>query len=414
MAPTVSARAAALMLLNAVVGERRLLSQVDLPATLSAPERARAESLASSVLRNADRLDGLLAPLMRKRPPLPVLNILRMALIEKISGTPDFAVVNEAVALARMNKKTQHLSGLVNAVLRQIGEVPALDTLAPPKLPRWIRQPAVHAYGRPAIEAIERLHTQHPPVDLTLRREAKLAPDGVALPNGSIRLHNPGQISALPGFAQGDWWVQDAAASFAVRLAGVSPGDAALDLCAAPGGKTLQLCDAGAEVTAVDLSAHRMQKLQENLGRTGFKAKTVVADALSWAPEQSFDVILLDAPCSATGTIRRHPDLPFVKDGSELAELVSLQSRLLDNAVKWLRPGGRIVYVTCSLLPQEGEDQIASALARHPKLRVAPFKAPYISDDWFCAQGGLRLRPDYWYELGGMDGFYIACLKADG
>ena len=414
MAPSLSARAAALMLLNAVVGEGRLLSQIDLPDTMTPPEKARAESLATSVLRNVDRLDALLAPLLRKKPPVAVLNILRMALIERAAGTPDFAVVNEAVSLTRTSKKTQHMSGLVNAVLRQIAMPPALDTLAPPKLPRWIRQPAVHAYGRPAVDAIEQLLTKTPPVDITLREGAQHIPQGERLPNGSIRLHSPGQISALPGFAEGDWWVQDAAAAMAVPLARITKGERVLDLCAAPGGKTLQLCDAGARVTAVDLSASRLARLHQNLSRTGFSAQTVVADALEWAPDQTFDAILLDAPCSATGTIRRHPDLPFVKDGSEVQDLVALQSRLIDRALNWVRPGGRLIFVTCSLLPAEGEDQIAAALDRHAGLTVEPSDLPFAPAEWRCANGGLRLRPDYWADQGGMDGFYMACLRVPG
>jgi 16S rRNA (cytosine967-C5)-methyltransferase len=180
-----------------------------------------------------------------------------------------------------------------------------------------------------------------------------------------------------------------------------------LDVCAAPGGKTLQLADAGAVVTALDISAPRMTRVKENLTRTGLAAELVVTDALHWQPDAPFDAILLDAPCSATGTLRRHPDLPFIKDGSEVAGLVALQAALLDRALGWLKPGGRLVYCTCSLLPAEGEDQLAAALLRHPGLRVVTPAQPWLPPEWVTAQGGVRLRPDYW---GGMDGFFIATL----
>ena len=190
------------------------------------------------------------------------------------------------------------------------------------------------------------------------------------------------------------------------------PGEKVLDLCAAPGGKTLQLAATGAHVTALDISAPRMEKLRENLTRTRLQAKIVVADALHWQPEHLFDAVLLDAPCSATGTIRRHPELPFLKDGSELAELTTLQAALIDRALMFLKPGGRLVFCTCSLLPDEGEAQLSAALARHPGLKVQRPELPGIDPAWITPEGGLRLRPDYWADLGGMDGFFMAAFDA--
>jgi 16S rRNA (cytosine967-C5)-methyltransferase len=193
------------------------------------------------------------------------------------------------------------------------------------------------------------------------------------------------------------------------------PGEAVLDLCAAPGGKTMQLAATGADVTAVDISAPRMQRLGENLTRTGLAAKVVVADALEYQGGP-FDAVLLDAPCSATGTIRRHPDLPQAKDGSDFPGLFALQAELIDRALAMLKPGGRLVYCTCSLLIDEGEEQVKDALERHPGLRVEPEKLalPGIDAGWIGAEGGLRLRPDYWAERGGMDGFYIVVLRKPG
>ena len=259
---------------------------------------------------------------------------------------------------------------------------------------------------------MEEVQSRTPVVDLTLRRGT--AADGLSggemLPTGSLRMAAGGQISALPGFAEGAFWVQDAAAALAVRMLGDVTGLSVLDLCAAPGGKTLQLADGGAEVTALDISGPRLVRVQENLARTGLRAKIVTADALQWAPPAPYDAILLDAPCSATGTIRRHPDLPFLRQPSDIAGLVELQARLLDRALGWLKPGGRLVYCTCSLLQDEGEGQIAAALLRHPNLVMLRPEIAGIDPAWMGARG-LRLRPDYWAEAGGMDGFFMACLQ---
>ena len=404
---SVTARSAAVGVLNAVLGEGMMLSQMALPDGLSGPDRARAERLAAQVLRQLDRIDRVLKPLLRKAPPLSVLNILRLAVWERADGAAAHGVVNEAVALARRGKRTTHLSGLVNAVLRALPDTVDLAAMPAPQMPRWIRQPLVHAYGRDAVTAIEAVQALVPPVDITPKSEAATLPDGARLDSGSIRLVAPGQITQLLGYDTGDWWVQDVAAAMAVRLMGVHRGEAVLDVCAAPGGKTLQLADAGAVVTALDISAPRMARVAENLARTGLAARLVVADALHWEPEDRFEAILLDAPCSATGTLRRHPDLSFIKDGSEVPGLVELQAALLDRALGWLKPGGRLVYCTCSLLPAEGEDQLAAALSRHPGLTVVQPSLSWLPPDWLTAQGGVRLRPDYW---GGMDGFFIATL----
>lgn len=406
-----SARAGAVALLNAVLGEGRLLAQaLDVPGFASLPpaERARAQRLAAMVLRAIEPADKVLKPLLRKAPPLAVLNILRLAVVELAGGAAPHGVVNEAVGLARSNRKTGHLSGLVNAVLRQVPEAVTLTPIQ--KLPRWLRQPLVHCYGREVVTAMEAVQAVAPPMDITVCA-GRDAPEGEVLPTGSLRLADRGQVSALPGYEAGGWWVQDAAAALAAPLLGDVKGLQVLDLCAAPGGKTMQLAAAGAKVTALDISASRMARVAENLGRTKLSADCVVADALQWVPDAPFDAILLDAPCSATGTIRRHPDLPFVKDGSEIAGLVELQTQLLDRALGWLRPGGRLVYCTCSLLPEEGEGQLAAALVRHPGLRVIAPVLPGLDPAWITEQGGLRLRPDYWADKGGMDGFFMVVLE---
>jgi 16S rRNA (cytosine967-C5)-methyltransferase len=303
------------------------------------------------------------------------------------------------------------LAGLVNAVLRKFPP-PVVIEGPVQRMPGWLRQALVARYGKVAVGKMEEVQSRTPVVDLTLRRGT--AADGLSggetLPTGSLRMAAGGQISALPGFAEGAFWVQDAAAALAVRMLGDVSGLSVLDLCAAPGGKTLQLADGGAKVTALDISGPRLVRLQENLARTGLRAKIVTADALQWAPPAPYDAILLDAPCSATGTIRRHPDLPFLRQPSDIAGLVELQTRLLDRALGWLKPGGRLVYCTCSLLQDEGEGQIAAALLRHPDLVMLRPEIAGIDPAWMGARG-LRLRPDYWAETGGMDGFFMACLQ---
>ena len=338
------------------------------------------------------------------------MNILRLATTELHEGAAPHGVVNAAVELARKSKRTTPMAGLINAVLRKLPEGAPLPGPAQ-RLPRWLRQPMVHAYGREVVAAIEELQAKAPPLDIT-PHGADL-PKGQPLPTGSLRLSEPSQISTLAGFAEGAWWVQDAAAALAAPLLAAKKGEAVLDLCAAPGGKCLQLAATGADVTALDISGPRLERLQENLARTGLVAKIIVADALHWQPEAAFDAILLDAPCSATGTIRRHPELPFLKDGSELAELTALQAALLDRALGWLKPGGRLVYCTCSLLPEEGEAQLTAALARHKGLSVIRPDLAGIEPGWITPEGGLRLRPDYWADLGGMDGFFMVCLRKD-
>jgi 16S rRNA (cytosine967-C5)-methyltransferase len=411
-------RAAAVALLGAVLDEGISLNQIaetnNGPLSgLGPSDRARAQRLALMTLRHLEQADKLLEPHLRKGPPRMVRNALRLGVVEMaVDGAAAHGVVNAMVDLIRHGKRTGHMAGLVNAVLRKVSEVETpFAGLAPQHLPRWLRQTLVQLWSRDVVTAIEAVQSQSPPLDLTRRGDTP-APEGAqTLPSGSLRLTGPVQVSALPGFETGEWWVQDAAAAMAVRLLAPQPGESVLDLCAAPGGKTLQLAAAGTDVTALDISGPRLKRLQQNLDRTGLAAKIVTADALHWQPDTLFDAVLLDAPCSATGTIRRHPDLPFVKDGSELVALALLQTQMIDRALGFLKPGGRLIFCTCSLLPEEGEAQLQAALARHPALTVERPDLPGIEPDWISAEGGLRLRPDYWADQGGMDGFFMARLR---
>lgn len=412
MAEGLVARATAVALLDGVLGEGRMLADFS-GGDLAPADRARALRLAETVLRHLEPADRVLDRHLRKAPPLTVRNVLRLAVVERAGGAAAHGVVNAAVEIVRQGKRTAHLAGLVNAVLRALPEAGIFDRLPPQRLPRWLRQPLVHAWGREAVMAMEAVQAGEPPLDLTLR-PGFAVPEGEMLPTGSLRLMAAGQVSALPGYDAGGWWVQDAAAALPARLLDVQSGERVLDLCAAPGGKTLQLAATGAEVVALDISSPRLARLAANLRRTGLAAEVLVADALHWVPEDRFDAILLDAPCSATGTIRRHPELPFVKDGSELAGLVTLQAALIDRALGWLKPGGRLVYATCSLLPEEGEGQLAAALERLPGLAVERVEIAGVKPGWWTDDGGLRLRPDHWADRGGMDGFFLARLRLPG
>jgi 16S rRNA (cytosine967-C5)-methyltransferase len=413
-------RRAALRLLDAVTGEGMLLSDPRAAGLLAAlpPEgRARAQRLALGVLRQLGRADAWLAPRLRSRPPLTVLNALRLAAWEMGSGEAPHGAVNAAVAILGGSPRTAGHKGLANAVLRALAaEGPAAWAgLAPGRLPGWLREPLVQAWGEDATAAIEAAQERPPPVDLTAKADPGALAErlgGRLLPTGTVRIEAGRQVTALPGWHEGAFWVQDAAAAMPARLLDPRPGERVLDFCAAPGGKTLQLAAAGAKVTALDLSAPRLEMLRDNLVRTGLRARVVLGDALAFR-QDGWDAVLLDAPCSATGTIRRHPDLPVARDGSEIAALLDLQARLLDHAASLVRPGGRLVYAVCSLLPAEGEDQWRAFLARHPNFASEAGPIPGADPSW--REGDAwRTRPDGWAEEGGLDGFFLArARKAD-
>jgi 16S rRNA (cytosine967-C5)-methyltransferase len=304
----------------------------------------------------------------------------------------------------------------VNAVLRGlVREPPELDD---PELlaPSWLYARWRAVYSIEGARQIAAMIAEEPATDLSFKDPAQAAAlaaelEGEVLPGGSLRTFKRGDISTWPGFAEGGWWVQDAAAAIPARLLNVKPGETALDMCAAPGGKTLQLAAAGAEVTAIDRSAPRLKRVSENLARTGLSAEIVAADAANWTDKRSFDAILLDAPCSATGTFRRHPDVLWAAKPSDVAGLAAVQSKLLDAAVRRLKPGGRLVYCVCSLETEEGEGQVAAFLRRTPgvtldQIAVGEGGSPEASLD---DDGTLRILPHH--LAGGMDGFYVARFR---
>ncbi|MEP1329112.1 transcription antitermination factor NusB [Pseudophaeobacter sp.] len=417
MSDGTQARRTVIYLLDQVLGEGRLLAECYAAGALErlAPEdRARTQRLTLQTLRSLERADRVLQKHLKKSTPLTVQNALRLGTVELCHGAAAHGVVNDMVAIVSKHRRHGQLKGLVNAVLRKVADQGPAEwaKLRVPRLPKWLRSPLAQAWGNEAMLAIEAAHYAGAPLDITGKPGADLtALGGALLETGSRRLAEAGQVSALPGYEAGDWWVQDAAAALPAQLLQAKAGERVLDLCAAPGGKTMQMAASGANVTAVDTSATRLERLRENLTRTGLVADLITGDALEQTGE--FDAVLLDAPCSATGTIRRHPDLPHAKDGSAFGELIELQARMLAHAWSLVKPGGRMVFCTCSLLPDEGECQIEEALEMFPDMSVdrTVLDRPGIEPAWITEEGGLRLRPDYWPEQGGMDGFYMVLLR---
>ena len=414
------ARAAALDLLTAALSRRAGLDEgLSHPAlaALAPRDRAFARALVMATLRRLGPIDQALQARVKKPPPDRVAQILRLGAAQLfVLGTPAHAAVSSTVDLAQAHNQSRAFKGLVNAVLRALTrEPPALDDpdrLAPP----WLYARWQSAFGADAARQVAALIAEEPATDLSLMDPAQ-APalaaeiEGEALAGGTVRTGRRGDVSAWPGFAEGQWWVQDAAAAVPARLLGVRAGETALDLCAAPGGKTLQLAAAGAAVVAVDRSAPRLKRLSENLARTGLAAETVVADAAAWGDARTFDAVLLDAPCSATGTFRRHPDVLWAAKPGDIASLAAVQSRLLDAAAGRVKPGGRLVYCVCSLEPEEGEAQVAAFLQRHAGFAIDPVTegeggAPEASR---LAEGSLRILPHH--RPGGLDGFYVARFR---
>jgi len=410
-------RHAAFDLLTAVLERHRPLEEAldTLPASVPARDRAAAHRLAASVLRRMGTLDAVLEPFLQRAPPDPVRTILRLGAAGLLLlETPAHAAVGTAVELAR-ERKLAPFAGLVNAVLRRVaaGGPALLDGLDGPRLdtPAWLWTAWSSLGGGALARAIAVAHQQEAPLDISVLPGADPG-QGTRLPGGSWRLPAGTRVASLPGYDEGWLWVQDAAAAWPARLLDARPGESVADLCAAPGGKTAQLAATGASVVAIERDPARMQRLQDNLARLRLSARLVQADAAAWAPAERFDAVLLDAPCSATGTIRRHPDVARLKRPTDIPGLTAVQDRLLDAAAALLKPGGRLVYAVCSLQPEEAEARIQAAAAR-TGLRPDPFgpEARAELPEAFTPAGWLRTHPALWPERGGMDGFFAARLR---
>lgn len=406
--PGLPARKAALKLLDAVLRRGETLDQAAQPALQgirSDADRALARALAGEVLRWLVDLDALIDSATRQALPEDAKprTVLRLMLAGWLRlETPPHAVIATGLPLlAGGPRRLAH--GVFSTLVKGAARLPAAPSLPDRVSERWGTDAAAIAVGL-AVP---------PPLDLTLRDAA--ATDawcerlgGTSLIPGHVRLPRGIAVERLDGFKDGAWWVQDLAASLPARLLGAGAGGRVLDLCAAPGGKTMQLAAAGWQVTALDAGAKRLQRMQENLARTGLGATLVQADALQWQPDAQFDAVLLDAPCTATGTCRRHPDVLHRIGHRQIAELAELQARLLERARAWVKPGGRLVYATCSLERAEGEDQAALVGLSPDPIRAEELPAGLVPTD----QGWLRTDPAMLPDAGGLDGFFIARWRA--
>ncbi len=427
--PPPTGRTVALALLRSVL-DRRLpleeaLEQAADYAALPPRDRAFARALTATVLRRLGQIDAVVAACLDK-PLTPKArageNVLRLGVAQLLFlGTPGHAAVGETVGLAQ--GRLRPYAGLANAVLRRVAREGAerLQSQDGARLntPPWLWQSWAAAYGEAVAQAIAGAHQEEAALDLTVKDGPERWAEALGaelLPTGSLRYRGDTAVTDLPGYADGAWWVQDAAAALPVKLLGTLHERQVADLCAAPGGKTAQLAAAGARVTAVDRSAGRMARLSANLRRLGLAAETIVADAQTWRPAKPVDDVLLDAPCSGTGTIRRHPDLARLKTAADVERLTGVQDQLLDAAREILRPGGQLVYCVCSLQPEEGPRRIEAVLTRHPDLQRRPISPSEVggAGEFITPEGDLRTLPSLWPTRGGLDGFFAARLVRGG
>jgi len=433
-APGLASRRVAIEILEGVLRRRRPLDeQLDGPqahrglALLSDRDRALVRKLLGTALRRLGSLRTLLESALDRGLPADAPRLDAVLLIGAAQilwlEVPDHAAVDLAVRLVQADRRSARYAGLVNAVLRRLardgaGMLAGLDVIAL-DTPAWLMTRWTRHYGASTARAIAAMHAIEPALDLSVKTDvatwaARL--DGRVLPTGTVRTLAPGRITAMPGYAEGAWWVQDAAAALPARLLDDVRGRRIVDLCAAPGGKTAQLTALGAHVTAVDRAPARLARLRENLARLDLEAETIAADVTEWQGGP-FDAVLLDAPCMSTGTIRRHPDIPWLKQAKDIEPLVELQRRLLDRAAALLGPGGTLVYCTCSLEPEENEAQIAGLLARNSALRRRPIAPEELAGlaELVSPAGDLRTLPCHLADpdphWAGLDGFYAARLE---
>lgn len=411
------ARRAALQMLDSILrGGRTLEAAAQESRGLPPADQALAVAIAGEVLRRVPDLDALIDSATRQRLPddSKARMVLRMALAQKVAlDTPDHALVATALPLVDGGPR-RLVHGVLGTLLRR-----GVAKIDEPRLQAEVEQRWAAAWGEPAVEAARRLIAARPPLDLTFKSEQAaqafaLENRGVSLASRHVRLRDAGAVPSLPGFGSGDWWVQDLAASIPARLIPPDSSDA-LDLCSAPGGKAMQMAAAGQQVVALDASKQRLERLSENLQRTGLSAELVRADALLWPANREYDAVLLDAPCSATGTFRRHPEVLYRARPPILAEAAELQARLLARAAHWVRPGGTLVYSVCSLEPEEGEAIVGGFLRSSPAFRIVP-PEPGELPDWLqpTADGFVRILPGLLEDQGGLDGFFAARLVRGG
>jgi len=431
--PGLAARRIAADIIDGVLHKRRTLDDqlegaAQHPALKSLSDRDRAlmRRLVATVLRRRGTLAYLLSRLLDRGVPSDAPRAQSALMIGAAQilwmDVPDHAAVDLSVRLVQADRRAAKYAGLVNAVLRRCARegIPLIDESTDEMidLPPWLATRWIKTYGEDNARAMARAIGHEPPLDLTVKSDSEnwaTRLHGETLPTGTVRTLLHGSVTMLPGFSEGAWWVQDAAAALPARLFGDIAGKSVADLCAAPGGKTAQLAQAGAQVTAVDRSAGRLARLKENFARLGLEATYVATDATEW-DAGPFDAILLDAPCMATGTIRRHPDVAWLKNEADLDALSALQARLLRKSVTLLKPGGTLVYCTCSLEPEEGEQAIAALLEAEPQMKRHPVEASELAglSELISPLGDVRTLPCHLQhddpKLSGLDGFYAARL----
>ena len=432
-APGFATRALAAEILESVLRRRRAFDdEINSGATQAAlaeleeRDRGLTRALAATVLRRLGTLRHLIGALVERGLPAKAPRVETALLLGAAQilflDVPDHAAVDLSVRLAQADRQAMHFAALVNAVLRRVARegaerLAALDTVML-DTPPWLMARWIGAYGEATARAIAAANGREPALDLTVKSDPEhwaVQLGGRVLPTGSVRTVVPGAVTALPGFAEGAWWVQDAAAALPARLFGDIAGLRVADLCAAPGGKAAQLAVAGAHVTAVDRAPARVARLRENLSRLHLDAEIVCAEVEKWDAEP-FDAVLLDPPCSSTGTVRRHPDVPWLKSLADIEKLAALQRRLIERAVALTKPGGTIVYCTCSLEPEEGENIVAALLAHTDDVRRAPIAALEVfgQAEFITKDGDLRTLPCHFPDADsrfcGLDGFYAARL----
>ncbi|MCV6545732.1 MAG: methyltransferase domain-containing protein [Cohaesibacter sp.] len=425
-----AAREGALRLTHAVLSEKKLLDEAYQAEIETGPlrklpgnDRAFAKRMVITLLQHLGEIDSILAMFMERGIPKksgPLRNILRLGVAELLFlNVPSHAVVDSAVSHFRTWRKYAGFKGLTNAVLRQVSQKGAeclkdIDA-AKANLPVWLYEDWIKSYGKEAVEhMMDVCNAPTTPLDLSVKAHDTKTQDiasqleGQWLPTGSLRLATHGKVDELAGFEDGLWWVQDTAASLPVKMLGDVNNLDVLDLCAAPGGKTMQLAALGAKVTALDLSGKRLQRIQKNLDRTGLEATLIQGDALKQKFQTKFPAILLDAPCSATGTMRRHPELIHQRNAADIAHFAKIQARMLRHAANLLEDNGCLVFCTCSLQQAEGPDLVANFLMEYPDFSIDPIEAEQNPElaAFIQGDGSIRTRPDQMAELGGLDGFY--------
>lgn len=410
-------RRAALKMLDAVLRRGEALDRAQHAATQgikNPADRAHAVVIAAEPLRHLPDLDALIDSATKQRIPDDAKSraVLRLALVQALKlETPPHAAIATALPLIEGGPK-RLVHGVFGTLMRSEAKLPDLPTLPEDAAERWQDQ-----WGDDMVEAAQVAISAQPPLDLSLRDTAETSTwadtlGGTSLGDGNVRISEPGNVTALPGYDEGAWWVQDISASIAARLLGQGDGRTVLDLCAAPGGKTMQLAANDWNVNAVDISAKRLERLKDNLSRTGLSVDLTQGDIEKWSPDAPADAVLLDAPCSATGIFRRHPDVLHRVGNRQIAELAELQEKLLDRAAEWVKPGGTLVYATCSLEQTEGEEQITAFLAAHPDWQRAAVQPDELPAGFAPnADGDVRILPGTLADAGGADGFFISRLR---